>query len=610
MKTIIILILVTIVTSINFSQTFYYKFRELRGLEDGANTSHLFYRQSDSYEQGPFYFSENSIFHRNTGNESDSIFLYDGIGAFGGGYVKGLKFYNNNISDYIYVRLGCGIDCNGELINSDGEVLHVMFQPGLISLGISQQDKNFIYISHNILEKTVDKGVTWDTLQGRLLADVSPYNDSIQFFKYENNLYKSSDRGITFSQVDSGLIVSGIYWDKNPEYIYYYGGRYNNQKWEYKLLRSSAAGNAFSWQIVYESNTNFSIQTDEANSGTIYIGNKEGIKKSTNYGSSFSDYYSSGDEIKGFYVKPGGGKLYYITNYKLFEWSGDSLRVLKQLQVNPAFAKYYPLAVGNKWVYRTNYFEPPTGYSVEDALTITEKSVMPNGKEYFVFLSSKNGNKKYERYDSLEGRVYRYNIQTGTEAAVMDFAALEGERFKFGYFGNGEYGTYFRDEIMDTVFGLTRRIRIYEESFDISSSNHFSFTENIGYSREYYIYFAGQRTTILKGAVINGIVYGDTTLVNVEERGGSVPGEFALNQNYPNPFNPVTVISFYLPVQGKVDLSVFDLLGRNVVTLINGELSSGEHRIEFNASKLAAGVYFYKIQSGSFSKIKKMTLLK
>ena len=94
-----------------------------------------------------------------------------------------------------------------------------------------------------------------------------------------------------------------------------------------------------------------------------------------------------------------------------------------------------------------------------------------------------------------------------------------------------------------------------------------------------------------------------------------IPDVFALEQNYPNPFNPGTMINFSLAVDSKVSLTVFDVLGQSVATLINGNLAAGSHQFDFNASNLNSGVYFYRIDAAgvngtNFSSVKKMILTK
>jgi len=100
---------------------------------------------------------------------------------------------------------------------------------------------------------------------------------------------------------------------------------------------------------------------------------------------------------------------------------------------------------------------------------------------------------------------------------------------------------------------------------------------------------------------------GSTTDV---EDNPNVPVEFNLNQNYPNPFNPTTTISYSLPVSGFVTLKVYDILGKEVTTLVNEEKQTGSYIVNFDASNLASGTYIYRLTAGSSVQIKKMTLIK
>jgi len=88
------------------------------------------------------------------------------------------------------------------------------------------------------------------------------------------------------------------------------------------------------------------------------------------------------------------------------------------------------------------------------------------------------------------------------------------------------------------------------------------------------------------------------------------PAEFALAQNYPNPFNPETVIEFALPRAAETSLKVFDVLGREVATLVNAPMEVGVHRVTFDASLLASGVYFYRVEAGEFRAVRKMVVMR
>ena len=96
----------------------------------------------------------------------------------------------------------------------------------------------------------------------------------------------------------------------------------------------------------------------------------------------------------------------------------------------------------------------------------------------------------------------------------------------------------------------------------------------------------------------------------VELTDNEIPTEFILEQNYPNPFNPTTTIRYSIPVSGKVSLKVFDILGSEVANLVNGEKAAGNYSVNWDASKLASGIYVYRIQTGSFVQAKKLVLIK
>jgi hypothetical protein len=89
-----------------------------------------------------------------------------------------------------------------------------------------------------------------------------------------------------------------------------------------------------------------------------------------------------------------------------------------------------------------------------------------------------------------------------------------------------------------------------------------------------------------------------------------IPKDFVLFQNYPNPFNPTTVINYFLPVAGHVVVKVYDMLGREVATLVNEQKPAGSYHVAFDARLLSSGVYFYSLQSKSFKDTKEMVLIK
>ena len=97
---------------------------------------------------------------------------------------------------------------------------------------------------------------------------------------------------------------------------------------------------------------------------------------------------------------------------------------------------------------------------------------------------------------------------------------------------------------------------------------------------------------------------------SVNDRPSQIPAQYALYQNYPNPFNPETVIRYQIPVNSRVTLKVYDVLGRDIATLADGEQSGGTHSVLFNAANVSSGIYFYRIQVNGYSETKKLTILK
>jgi hypothetical protein len=116
----------------------------------------------------------------------------------------------------------------------------------------------------------------------------------------------------------------------------------------------------------------------------------------------------------------------------------------------------------------------------------------------------------------------------------------------------------------------------------------------------------------------NSILFRPVQTTNVENETGSLPDKIELYQNYPNPFNPTTEIKFSLPSviasetkqSQLVALTVYNLLGKEIATLLDEELTAGEHEVKFDATELPSGIYFYQLKAGDYIETKKMICLK
>ena len=112
-----------------------------------------------------------------------------------------------------------------------------------------------------------------------------------------------------------------------------------------------------------------------------------------------------------------------------------------------------------------------------------------------------------------------------------------------------------------------------------------------------------------KPKIVNNIIAdwnGDSVFASIDQ----VPDAFAISPAYPNPFNPVTNISFALPTSSEMSLSVYNMQGRVVASLINGNLDAGYHSIAWNADNQSSGVYFVKMIAGEYVKTQKLMLIK
>ena len=115
-------------------------------------------------------------------------------------------------------------------------------------------------------------------------------------------------------------------------------------------------------------------------------------------------------------------------------------------------------------------------------------------------------------------------------------------------------------------------------------------------------------TIVGNGGTILKTTNGGTTFI--KDQNIELPNNFILEQNYPNPFNPATTIQYQIPKLLHVTLKIYDILGRELATVVNEEQTIGKYEVEFNGSNYVSGIYFYQLQAGNYSSVKKMILIK
>jgi len=595
------------------------QFSRLNGLEDEQGNTILLYSLGNDINGGyvPVY-----KYFTITGIETQIIDAYsEQIDTFtvNAKSVSDYEFFPNDINNFINVGLTLNIDVLGYAARNDT----ITFTDwAFFFVDISKQHPHQVYISdfHKIY-RSFDGGYTYpadSTIDFEFLS-VADFDDRTFFGTDNNRLVKSEDNGITFSIVDTSDIQTSLpglafYYDVNKFHIY----RLNRSNGKFKLNVSNNKGEAFSWTKTYESDTQFFITTDSTQSGVLYLADGRKIYKSVNNGYSFSEYKSLPSKLVGIYKKPNSDIIYAASKSTIFKVTPDSITIIKSLPFPEEEYGWFPLAVGNKWAYNQYWFDegwpgPPIfTFAGTKNMEVTKDTLIEN-KKYFVVENEYISfevfpPRMFLRVDSLTGFIYRYWEELNDEFLFHNLNAEIGDTILYPPFLENPY-YILEDEQTINYLGIDTYERRYREYLPCGC--YHALIKGFGLASTFFSEFGGSEST-LKGCVINGVLYGDTTfVVDVEEEPNSIPSEYKLEQNYPNPFNPNTKIIWQLPVSSWVTLKTFDALGREVETLVNEFQNAGNHSTLYIVnSTLPSGIYFYQLKTGDYVESKKMIYLK
>ncbi|AFN73325.1 hypothetical protein MROS_0081 [Melioribacter roseus P3M-2] len=255
-----------------------------------------------------------------------------------------------------------------------------------------------------------------------------------------------------------------------------------------------------------------------------------------------------------------------------------------------------PVLLLHLWAARNNRLNwLPTGATTSfDSAgdTIIAKIEMPDDPVFAGVTLSSDSTMYWvtSPYDFLEAADAGNGIVLARDAATSNVLFVRWEPWVEFYDGAGDMPAGYRSLIGNG------NDHAYATGGDAALFNYYNFTEG---AKQVYLNEVARMVNL--GKVPEP--------VSVEEE-KSLPVSYSLEQNYPNPFNPTTTIKFSLPEKSIVKIAVYDLLGRLVANLVNGEYAAGYHTIQFNASDLASGVYFYRIEANDFVSVKKLMLLK
>ncbi|MFZ4590736.1 MAG: T9SS type A sorting domain-containing protein, partial [Ignavibacteria bacterium] len=287
------------------------------------------------------------------------------------------------------------------------------------------------------------------------------------------------------------------------------------------------------------------------------------------------------------------------------QWGGKGSAMV----IDTMALKYLPLAVGNVYKY---HYSSSTFYSYDYKVRIVKDTII-NSKRYFVLNQLFPGSiGQVLRCDSTSGNVYQrgdwgYCAYSPFEVLIDSLRSRKWDSTLVCTPSVPKH--YCADTSYATLFGIQMKKKTFTR-YTSAVSTSITYGMNFGIIFSTYSDMWGMAGESLVGCYINGVLYGDTTLSDIENISTEIPTKYSLGQNYPNPFNPITNVKFSIVKTGDVSLKVYDVQGREVQTLVNEKLNAGTYEVKFDGSMLTSGVYFYKMVSEGYSETKRMLLIK
>ncbi len=251
------------------------------------------------------------------------------------------------------------------------------------------------------------------------------------------------------------------------------------------------------------------------------------------------------------------------------------------------WSEFYPLHVGDYWVYEgISGSIPYTFYH-----RVIGDKIMPDGNKYYSIDGS-----VYERVDSL-GNICRWSSTNKSATRMYSFSSIVGDTFP-------------PPNLRNTIWRVEEKTYYEIKRFLYPDLTYWGEYYAKGIGLYYWTVEGGNGR--LKGAYINGILYGDTTITDVKFEDINAIEDFNLFQNYPNPFNSTTQISYQLNESSNIRIIVYDTLGNTIVELYNGRQEAGRHEVTFDADKykLSSGTYYVQLTTPTTSLVSKAVLIK
>jgi photosystem II stability/assembly factor-like uncharacterized protein len=473
-------------------------------------------------------------------------------------------------------------------------------------------------------------------------------NGSSLFLNFEQNPMAANLVDIYFSDANIGYAVSS----KNKAVIKtndggstwtLTGGATISYQWQNKLTSGNGIGNGF---FYFPPKFQSPYRRD-----LVYIAQGNKIFRSYNGGDNWTQIatISLGSRAHSFYINPldtnqmvaamdqSGGRIVRSTDHGatwVQTWTGNLTAYGMPLEMNPNTPNNLVLGPDNSVLLKSTDFGTTWSNLTSQQFVSPCDITINHGNSLLMYLGDSSPSKLWKSTDGGVTWTAKNNVGS-SEIPMIGISQLDttlvfhtvwsggsvyrstniGETFSVASATGSSWGCDVSKD--DPTAFLFSTYGSPGGFITVNKGTSFTGVGYIGSSNAGVLYLdkgnvmaQGTGTAVHKLAITYNVSSSPIVITGITNGNGSIPEKFALSQNYPNPFNPATRISYQLPETGNVKLTVFDISGKQIATLVNSQQNAGYYNINFDGSSFSSGVYFYKIEAGSFVETKKMLLVK
>jgi len=464
-------------------------------------------------------------------------------------------------------------------------------------------------IKNNLVYKTSSGGIDWSLKNeinlpdlGSRLTSILVENEDILIVGTEGNIIKSSDYGEVWKSIDSSIdfyyaSLRGVtFKDKSIGFIY--GKQFMENPLEDKaiLMRTHDRGRNWERITLSELSDIFLIKHYDNN---LWAASGTSLFHSIDDGNSWEmimDVSINGDENLRDVHLFDNQHIVFLAGRRVYQSNDGGMNWIFSNEFEVQFLKKFIKITDEKWIVLGH-----GGWDEGNFITYDAGKTWSKLNSHFTAMQFIDENIGYAidsaLYKSSDGGISWQNINPSVKNISYWVSELFFANENVGWINSGDYLYSTKDGGINwnKEHGIKDLSTLYGAALDILSENE--------------IWAVGKNGHIYR-------LFNDATIINRNML--NLSHEFILNQNYPNPFNPTTKISFTIPYvedalnasSTYVRLVIYDILGREISTLINKENLNGHNEVEFDASHLSSGVYFYRLIFGEYSITKKMLLIK